>query len=196
MYCRHASPWKASRSERSYFKKAVLSATIRYMKALVISDTHIRRAADLEPLYEDLKPFLAEVDMIIHAGDWVVREAVDYFKSLKPVRAVRGNMDPGELLHVLPERLVFEFGRYKIGLVHGWGQAAGLRERVYDVFAPDGVDAVIFGHSHRPHIGMIGAVLMLNPGSATDTRFADRNTVILLEAGDELRAEIVEIARR
>ena len=34
-----------------------------------------------------------------------------------------------------------------------------------------GVDVVVSGHSHRPRIETIGAVLYLNPGSAWPRRF-------------------------
>src|SRR3990172_6114750 len=126
------------------------------MRALVISDTHVKQEADFKALHEVLEPFLGAVDVIIHAGDAVAREAIDFFKKLKPVYMVRGNMDAADAYQALPEKLVFELG------------------------GEDRVDTIIFGHSHRPLIGRIEGVLMLNPGSPTDTRFADRNTVAIL----------------
>ncbi|HZD60578.1 MAG TPA: metallophosphoesterase family protein [Anaerolineae bacterium] len=163
------------------------------MKALVISDTHIKRKEDFKELERIIEPFLDGVDVIIHAGDSVIREVVEFFSGLRPTYIVRGNMDSIDMQHVLPEKLVFDFDHFRIGLTHGWGQASGLRERVFELFAHDRVDAIIFGHSHQPYIGRKGNVLMLNPGSPTDTRFADRNTVAILEADGELKAEIINI---
>jgi len=163
------------------------------MKALVISDTHVKRKEDFEKLEKIIEPLLEGVDVIIHAGDSVIKETVDFFKALKPTYMVRGNMDTAEMQDILPEKTVFNLGCYRIGLTHGWGQASGLKQRVFELFEQDKVNVIVFGHSHQPYVGRMGNVLMLNPGSPTDTRFTDRNTVAILEINEELRAEIIDI---
>jgi len=163
------------------------------MKALVISDTHIKRKEDIDELSKILAPYVSSVDIIIHAGDSVTEYLVDYLKGLKPTHIVSGNMDIGEVARMLPEKEVFNFGRFRIGLTHGWGPVAGLKERVLDLFGSDNVDAVIFGHSHQPFLGKRDGILMLNPGSPTDTRFTDRNTIAILEGNAELEVQIIEL---
>ncbi len=163
------------------------------MKALVISDTHVRKEEDINTLIEIIKPFMGEVDIIIHAGDSVSRSLVDLLDRLKPTYIVSGNMDYVDTASILPEKMVFDLGRFRIGLTHGWGHAPGLKERVFDLFKQDDVDAIIFGHSHQPYLGQRNGVLLLNPGSPTDTRFANRNTIAILYADDELKAEIVDV---
>lgn len=163
------------------------------MKALVISDTHVKRREDIGKLNTIIEPFIDGVDIIIHAGDSVTIDLVNYLKELKPTHIVSGNMDTSDVAWTLPDRIVFNFGRFRIGLTHGGGPASGLKERVFEEFTDDKVDAIIFGHSHQPYIGKRDNVLLLNPGSPTDTRFADRNTVMILEGNGELRAEIVDV---
>lgn len=164
------------------------------MKALVISDTHVKRKEDIDELREILEPYVNSVDIIIHAGDSVTEYLVDYLRSLKPTRIVSGNMDMGEVARMLPEKEIFDFGRFRIGLTHGWGPSSGLKERVLGLFKSDNVDAVIFGHSHQPFLGKRDGILILNPGSPTDTRFADRNTIAILEGNAELEAKIIDLA--
>lgn len=163
------------------------------MKALVISDTHVKRREDIGRLNKIIEPFIDGVDIIIHAGDSVTVDLVNYLKELKPTHIVSGNMDTGDVVWMLPDRIVFDFGHFRIGLTHGDGPASGLKERVFEKFINDRVDAIIFGHSHQPYIEKRDNVLLLNPGSPTDTRFADRNTVMVLEGDGELKAEIVDV---
>lgn len=163
------------------------------MKALVLSDTHVKKEEDLIALKRIIEPFLDGVDVIIHAGDSVTRLLVDYLKHLKPAQVVLGNMDSAELAYSLPDKVIVNLGRFKVGVTHGWGTAEGLKERIIESFKDDEVDAIIFGHSHRPLLEKVGNVLMLNPGSPTDSRFTDKNYVAILEADGELKAELIEV---
>jgi putative phosphoesterase len=134
------------------------------MKLGVISDSHVRRFDDL-PLA--VRQALAGVDIIVHAGDFTHRGVLDGLRALKAVHAVHGNMDSGELRKTLPEKEIFEVKGRKIGLLHGSGVPLGIDERVRKQF--DGVDIIIFGHSHRPCNRYIRGVLLFNPGAAKDS---------------------------
>ena len=60
------------------------------MKILAISDTH----GKLDKV-RDIWPKLTDIDMIIHAGDFI-RDGKALFKELKvPVVTVKGNCDNG-----------------------------------------------------------------------------------------------------
>ncbi len=57
-----------------------------------------------------------------------------------------------------------------------------------------GINAVIFGHSHSPHLERQNGVLFLNPGSAGPRRFTLPVTLArLLIRCDSLQAEMVEL---
>jgi putative phosphoesterase len=163
------------------------------VKALVLSDTHIKTKEGLSDLEKIIEPYLNEVDAIFHAGDSASMMVIDFLKELKPAHAVCGNMDDAQTSFYLSDKLIVEFGGFRIGLTHGWGKATGIAERVFEYFHGSEVDAIIFGHSHQPFLGRKDGVLMLNPGSPTDKRFADKNTIALLEVGEELTARIIEL---
>ena len=160
------------------------------MRILVISDTHIPRAAqDLpEAVYKEIE----NCDMIVHAGDFVEKDLFEKLNKLRPVKAVCGNMDSVELRHLLSSKEVFQAGDFTIGLIHGYGAPANLVETVRGEFKA--VDAIIFGHSHSTLNVVKDGVLFFNPGSPTDKIFAQVNTYGILEVTDKkIEGKIVKI---
>jgi putative phosphoesterase len=134
------------------------------MKLGIISDTHITAFNEL-PV--NIRQALAEVDLIVHAGDFTCMAVLEGLRAIKPVKAVHGNMDSTELKKALPEKEVFEVNGRRIGLVHGSGAPFGIAERVRRQF--EKVDVIIFGHSHEPCNRYIQGVLLFNPGPARDS---------------------------
>lgn len=161
------------------------------MKALAISDTHVKGVEDIPRMHRAIEPYLAEVDVIFHAGDMVIEEVLDYLESLKPTYAVAGNMDHPAIRWTLRQTLEIEFAGFKIGIAHGRGAPEGLEYRIRPFFGQ--IDLIIFGHSHYPYVGEIDGALMVNPGSLLDKRFAPSNTLALIDAREVLRVEIVKL---
>ena len=148
------------------------------MRIGVLSDTHLR-----EPT-EELKKALevmGDVDLIVHCGDIVSLDVIEFLKRKAPVKAVCGNMDPPEVAKALPKKLVFEVEGVRIGVTHGYGAPWGIEERVRQVFSGEELDVIIFGHTHNPVNRKIGDVLFFNPGSPTDKFYAQENTLGILE---------------
>jgi putative phosphoesterase len=166
-------------------KEAAVSGIMRIG---VLSDTHLRRMGkDFEIIYDQ---YLRDADIILHAGDFTASDVVA-FLSKKPFHGVQGNMDSLEVKVSLPEKKVIEVGGYRIGLIHGWGSSEGLEERIMGEF--HGVDAVVFGHSHKPVNHLKEGILFFNPGTATGFSSKGIHTLGILECGDELRGEIITI---
>jgi uncharacterized protein len=153
----------------------------------VISDTHVRDSA--QELVQRVKAAWGQVDMILHAGDLV---SLAVLESLAPpeVLAVAGNMDPHTVSANLPVKRVLNIENHRIGLIHGWGAPMGLSSRVRREF--EQVDAVVFGHSHRPANKVVDGVLLFNPGSASLSRWGGP-TVGLLKVGEKISGEIIKI---
>lgn len=147
----------------------------------VISDTHARAFADVP---DPILRALAEVDLIVHAGDFTEKVVLDGLRELGEVKAVLGNMDSGELMRILPRHDSFTVNGKKIGLTHGSGGPWAIERRVREMF-PD-ADIIIFGHSHQPTRRFIGGTLLFNPGRA-------RNSFGLLTIGEEIKAEILTV---
>jgi putative phosphoesterase len=161
---------------------------LRAMKIGVISDTHLN-------LYDDrLEQIVADhfdsADIIFHAGDIVDLAVLDVFKG-KQIYAVSGNMDPDSVRAVFPQKRVVEIEGWKIGLIHGWGSPPGLEDRVLREF--EDVACIVYGHTHRAMNEVKDGVLLFNPGSPTDRRFARHNSVGILHIGREIRGTIVPL---
>lgn len=133
----------------------------------VISDTHglVRPEAERR---------LAGVAHIIHAGDVGRPEIIGRLSRIAPVSAIRGNVDTGAWAEAYPHTLTLTLGGRIIHVLHD------LNALAIDPLA-NGIDIVIFGHSHRPRIETIDGVLYLNPGSAGPRRFTLPVTIATLE---------------
>jgi len=157
------------------------------LKIGVISDTHLERVThDFQHVIEK---FFNGVDMIIHSGDMVSRNVYDYLSNWE-IKAVCGNMDNFELHHILPDKRVEEIGGKKIGIIHGWGSPYGLSDLVYKEF--QGVDIIVFGHSHTPFHKKKGNVELFNPG-AFKALHGQPGTLGMIEIDDVLTFRHIEI---
>ncbi len=154
----------------------------------VLSDTHLNSVTGaFKGLCDQL---LAEVDLIMHAGDFVSEEIVA-FLGKKPFHGVYGNMDAVGIKRQLPEKKVVELGPYKLGLIHGSGPKRGLEERVLAEF--QNVDVIVFGHSHRPENRRKDGVLLFNPGSAAGYTPSGFNSIGIIRLDDTIRGEIIKL---
>ena len=151
------------------------------MKIGVLSDTHIHLAEEIHP--EVVKAF-SNVDLIVHAGDFVGSQVLEGLKRLGEVKAVHGNMDSMELRGLLPEKELLVVGGKKIGIIHGWGGPEGIEQKVRELF--DDVDIIIYGHSHRANIERIGDVLFFNPGPGY-------KSFGILTIEEDIKGEIVKL---
>lgn len=161
------------------------------MRIGVISDTHLR---NITPEFQELfERYLSKVDLVVHAGDFTSQVVLDYL-SERPFKAVAGNMDPYEIQSLLPQRLTFQVEAKRFGLIHGWGPPWDLAQRVKREF--EGVDAVIFGHSHMPYCEFQDGILLFNPGtpwSQSRGKGDLKGTIGIIEVGKEIVGKILEV---
>ena len=107
----------------------------------VISDTH--------GFYDPRVPSLLDgVAHVLHAGDIGKAGIVEQLSGIAPVTAVRGNNDRQGPESEYPEIETINLGGCCIYLTHivkvpKNGDAAGLA-----IYSEQGVDVVVFGHSH------------------------------------------------
>lgn len=162
------------------------------MKIGVLADTHIpERAGEIpQRILEDFK----SVDLIIHAGDLVELVVLETLKTAcADIRAVYGNMDSYAVRKKLTEKEIIAAGNFKIGLIHGYGAPHKLIKQVSFVFKNDGVNIIIFGHSHMPFCEKKGDILYFNPGSPTDMIFSPYNSYGIIEINDKINPQIIKI---
>lgn len=157
----------------------------------VLSDTHLPASGEAFSLLADLATrYFQGVDMVLHAGDLIDVQLLAVFAPC-PVHAVRGNMDRSST--GIPVRKVISAGRFRIGLMHGWGPEEGLTSRLLSEFADSRIDCLVFGHSHQPLCRKEKGILLFNPGSPTDRRLSPRATVGILEIDTDIRGTIIPV---
>jgi uncharacterized protein len=146
----------------------------------VISDTHglIRPQA---------LAALADVELIIHAGDIGKPEVLETLNGIAPVLAIRGNNDRESWARDIPDILNVRINGLDIQVIHNVHDIDG------DAASLD-VQAVISGHSHKPGIVSRERILFVNPGSAGPRRFKLPVTVAKIHFGKrQLRATLIEL---
>ena len=158
------------------------------MKIGVLSDTHLRGVTKgFREIYEK---YLSDKDLILHAGDVVSTEIVD-FLSQKNFKGVYGNMDPIAVQKRLSAKSVIELGPYRIGLIHGWGASAGLEDRIWGAF--QNVDVIVYGHSHHNANHLRDNVLLFNPGTATGFSSSGTHSIGILEVDQKICGKIITL---
>ena len=133
-----------------------------------------KRIAVLSDTHGLLRPEVLEAidgcDAIIHGGDINKPEIIDRLKEIAPVYVVRGNNDKAWEEHI-PATLTFQSEDCRFFLVHN-------KKEVPKILT--GIDAVIFGHSHKYFDENIDERLWLNPGSCGKRRFDQEITLAIL----------------
>ena len=147
------------------------------MKLAILSDTH-------GLLRSEVRKHLKTVDAILHGGDINKQAIVNQLQQYAPLYIVRGNNDK-EWAEDLPHDLTVTLEGVTFFLVHN-------RKEVPEDLS--GVDAVVFGHSHKYVQEERDGMLWLNPGSCGPRRFHQDITMMLAEIMDgQLRVEKVSI---
>ena len=118
------------------------------MRLAILSDTH----GLLRPEVAEL---LKSADAILHGGDINRQSIVDQLRQYAPLYVVRGNNDK-EWAEAIPHDLTVTLVGVTFCVVHN------RKEVPADL---SGVDAVVFGHSHKYAEEERDGRLWLNPGS-------------------------------
>jgi uncharacterized protein len=163
------------------------------VRIAVVSDTHLPRFGRALPraLVEAMRR--ERIELTLHLWDFTAPEVPALFEAIAPFDGVAGNNDGPELVARLGRRKVLELEGARLGLVHGdQGLGRTTPERAARSFTRDEVDAVLFGHSHIPHLDRLpDGRWRINPGSPTDKRRQPRYSwaLLVIEKG-EINAEL------
>ena len=147
------------------------------MRIAILSDTH----GLLRP---QVAEHLKTADAILHGGDINKQAIADELRRYAPLYVVRGNNDK-EWAEAIPHDLTVTLGGVTFFMVHNKKEIpANL----------SGVDAVVFGHSHRYVREERDGRLWLNPGSCGPRRFHQEITMMMAELTDgTIRVEKITI---
>ena len=147
------------------------------MKLAILSDTH----GLLRPeVVEQLKT----ADAILHGGDINKQSIVDQLRQYAPLYVVRGNNDK-EWAEDIPHDLTITLDGVTFYMVHNKKELPATL---------NGVDVVVFCHSHKYVQEEKNGILWLNPGSCGPRRFHQEITMMMAELIDgEMRVEKISI---
>lgn len=142
--------------------------------------------------------YLAQCDEIWHAGDIGDIDTLRRFEGIgPPVRAVRGNIDYGEVVRQCPDVLEFRVEDIPVVMTHIGGYpgryAPGMRQRLIDSRAK----LMVAGHSHILKVIYDNALDMLhvNPGAAGTHGWHRQRTLVRLTIdGQQIKdLEVIEL---
>ena len=172
----------------------------------VIADTHVPQRRKSLP--EGIAQAFEGVSLILHCGDINLAHVLLELGRIAPVLAVAGNADPPWL--GLPHSRIVVVNGCRIGMTHGHGgwqryvmdkfrdRLGGWKQSRYLGYAGEafqGVDVVVTGHTHRPHLKYVGGVLLFNPGTAAPNYYGTGGPTVgrLHIEGGIARAELVQL---
>lgn len=136
----------------------------------VVSDTHGK-------LSKRVRSELAQVDLIIHAGDFDTASVWENLAGTVPVAAAKGNMDWEAWAKSLKPSEMVRVGPYWFYILHDLYQL-DLDPRTA------GIDVVISGHTHHPKIERKDGVLYVNPGSASFPRGVRNSSIAIITVSE------------
>lgn len=159
----------------------------------LLSDTH-------GLLDERVLEHFRDVDEIWHAGDIGSTEVLELLRAAKPVRAVRGNIDSGDIHWMLRDVERFRVEEVEVMLTHIAYQRGMLLWDLRRKMEHDPVQLLCYGHSHilRVQYDKYHQMLCLNPGAAGKYGVQPVQTLLrFVVDGKEVRdLEVIELARK
>ena len=157
----------------------------------ILSDTH-------NYFHPVLPEVLANVDLILHAGDVGTPEVLDALEAIAPVRAVFGNIDGQNIKHRAPEFQRFKTDGIRFLMTHIGGRPGRWTKGIESLLERERPDVFICGHSHIlriERVNALGGMLYLNPGAAGQQGFHTVKTCVrlIVEDGKAKQAEVVHL---
>lgn len=158
----------------------------------ILSDTH-------GYLHPRIVNFFSEVDEIWHAGDIGDMQTAVVLNSIKPLRAVYGNIDGTAIRKVYPKTLSFMMEEVSVMITHIGGYPGK-----YDLFAAQMIEQLnpslfISGHSHilKVMFDRKRNLLYINPGAAGKNGLHKAITAVRMkiEGRNMKDLEVIDIPR-
>lgn len=156
----------------------------------LLSDTHNWWDEKYVKYFEDC-------DEIWHAGDIGSLDLALGFESLKPFRAVYGNIDDNKVRAAYPEFLRFSLEGVDILMTHIGGYPGKYDPKVRNILFSNPPKLFITGHSHILKVMFDKKLncLHINPGAAGKYGFHKVRTLIrfVLDSGNISDLDVIEL---
>ena len=164
------------------------------MKILLLSDTH-------GYIDDAILKYCNQADEIWHAGDIGSGRIPEKLSSIKPFRAVYGNIDGQNIRQEFPEILHFNSQGVQVMMIHIGGYPKVWPAKVLHEIRQYKPALFICGHSHilkvmRDHEN--GNMLCINPGAAGKSGFHQQRTMVRFELhdGNISELDVIDLGKR
>tara|TARA_B100000989_G_scaffold298756_1_gene289633 strand:+ start:3010 stop:3537 length:528 start_codon:yes stop_codon:yes gene_type:complete len=162
-------------------------------KIILLSDTH-------GFLDQKIENYAEKADEIWHAGDIGKISILNRLESIKPVRAVYGNIDSHKIRKQVPEILNFECEGVNVLMIHIAGYPGHYNSRVKRLIKLEQPKLFICGHSHILKImqDKNNYHLHMNPGAAGISGFHKIRTLLRfsIQKGEIKNLDVIELGAR
>ncbi len=163
------------------------------LKIACLSDTH-------GYLDNRLKDFIRGCDEIWHAGDIGSTGVAEELSSIKPLKAVHGNIDGPDIRALYPEHQRFNAGGLDVWITHIGGYPGRYDRSVVPAIFESPPGLFICGHSHILKVindSKLG-LLHINPGAAGRAGVHTVQTAVrfVIEGGAVKDLEVAELERK
>lgn len=135
---------------------------------------------------EDILQQIADVDEVWHAGDIGSFESIQEIKSLKPLRAVFGNIDDHLMRAEYPLDLIWNCEGIKVYMTHIGGYPGKYYPRPHKLIREERPNLFICGHSHICKVvpDKTYDLLHMNPGAYGFHGFHKVRTILKFEVNN------------
>ncbi len=162
-------------------------------KILLLSDTH-------SYLDGTIIKYARQADEVWHAGDIGSLEVTDTLRSIKPVRAVYGNIDDNIIQKEFPLDNRFKCEKVDVYMTHIGGYPPKYNPRTRRGIKENPPKLFICGHSHILKVIWDKAlnILHMNPGACGKHGFHQVRTMLrfTIDGNDIKDLEVIELGKR
>jgi len=159
----------------------------------LLSDTH-------GYVHPKVAEFFTECDEIWHAGDIGDLETAILLASIKPLKAVVGNIDDNDLKSFYPNHQEFMCEEVKVVILHTGGYPGKYTMEARQLIKETKPKLFITGHSHILKVinDPKNNLLHINPGAAGKSGFHIVSTLIrfTIDGADIKDLEIMELPKK
>ena len=162
-------------------------------KILLLSDTH-------GYIDDQILKHVEHADEVWHAGDIGDLKVTDAIKQLKPLRAVYGNIDGGEIRTEFPLNHRFLCEEVDVWMTHIGGYPPNYNSHIRPVIQADPPRLFISGHSHilkvMPDKKL--KLIHMNPGAVGKHGFHKIRTMLrfTIDGANIDNLEVIEFSKR
>ena len=130
------------------------------MRALVFSDSH----GNINNMISVIELNRGHAEYIFHLGD--IERDIDDIRSCYPSFKVEGVCGNNDWRPQGVSELILTIGKHRVMMTHGhlYGVKHGL-SRLLEKAKNEGVDVLLYGHTHIPFCHEVEGILVMNPGS-------------------------------